>query len=129
MKRRKWSEVEAILLDLLVEEGVLYYAEVAVRLNVALPTASQYCIRLANSYPENIEYNRGYLTLKKPFLNVEIEPEKKIIALKTTLEAEKALKAEIAEKLEKIAKNHLPHGEYEKTLQEIKALLKKLRRL
>ncbi len=126
MPRRKWSEVEAILLELITSEGVMDYAEVAVKLDVALPTASLYCRRLARKYPENISYSRGTLYLEKPFLDIEIDEKKRIMALKQTIKSKEELEAEIKEKIEKILRNHLPHGEIEKTRRELRALLKKL---
>ena len=129
MRRRKWSEVENILLELITSKGIMDYAEVAVELDVALPTASLYCRRLAQKYPENLEYDDGMLYLKKPFFLEEVDVDTQLKTLKQNLIAKERLQREVIEKLEKIASNHLPHREYEKTLNEIKRLIKKLKRL
>jgi len=129
MPRRAWSEIENRIIELITEKGVLDYADIAVSLNVALPTASQYCRRITKQYPENLEYDNGTLILKKPFFIQEVDADTQIKALKRNLIAKEQLEREIKEKLEKIVSNHLPHGEYEKTVRELKRLIKKLSRL
>jgi len=129
MPRRRWAEIEERLLEMIIEEGILHYSEVAARLDVSIVTAHRYCMKLAQKYPDNLIFRRGELILIKLFGFEDIPLEKQLIALKSKLEAEKQLREEIAQKLEKIAKNHLPHGEYERTIAEIRGLIKKLRKL
>ena len=128
MGRRSWDETEARLIEAITEHGVLNYAKVAVILDVMPSTASIYCKKLSEKYPENVEYHRGVLYLKKPFFEEDIDPEVRIKILKQNIIAQERIKEEIANKLQKIISNHLPHGEYEKTLNELKQLLMKLRK-
>jgi len=128
MSRRKWDETEAMLIEAITEHGVLNYTKVAILLGVMPSTASAYCKMLSERYPENVEYNRGVLYLKKPFYTEDVDPETRIKLLKQNLIAKEKIQEEIANKIQKIISNHLPHGEYEKTLNELKRLLMKLRK-
>ena len=126
------DEDEAKILDLLESKKTLHYTELVPVLNVGVETARHRCIEISLKYPDNIDYRKGLLVLKKAFSTDSLPPEKRIAALQKSLE----LKEQLLQKKERIEKklktNHLPHLEraiLEADLQKIKEEFDKLMRL
>jgi hypothetical protein len=123
------EEDETKILDLLEEKKIIHYTDLMSVLLVGMETARSRCIEIAKKYPENIEYIRGLLRLKKSLALDDLPLEKRCAALQRTL----ATKEESEKKLkEKLSKNHLPHIERaieEGNLQKIHDEIERLKKL
>jgi DeoR/GlpR family transcriptional regulator of sugar metabolism len=120
---------EAKILDLLEQKKLVHYTDLMTLLNVGMETARSRCVELAKKYPENIEYIRGLLRLKKSLTFDDLPLEKRFQALQKTLAAKEEAERKLKEKL---SKNHLPHIERaieEGNLKKIHEEIEKLKKL
>lgn len=106
------------MLRLLSEKKQIHYSELAQVCNIALPTASQYAIRLAGKYADNISYYRGRLELKKPLKGVALSRE--------VLEG---LVDDMEERALKVKENHIPHIEKALNNSNLETAKKEVKRL
>lgn len=117
---------ESKILDILELRKSIHYIELSVELGVSPETARRAAILLAKKYPNNIEYYRGLLRLNKSITLDDLPPEKKVQALKTTLETMQKEKERLKKKL---SENHFPHIEKALMEHDLKELEKEIQRL
>jgi DeoR/GlpR family transcriptional regulator of sugar metabolism len=127
--RRGFGAYESDLIDLISEQKVLYYKDLALAFNISPSTASNFASMLASKYPNNVKYQNGILFLMASFTENQLPPEKRIRVLGETLAARDRQIMELEEKrkkakeiIKKIENNHLRHGELEKLKEELKKL-------
>ena len=103
------KEIEAKVLDLLEEKRALNYKELVKVFGLSVSTANRYAIEIAQKYSDHIEYDGGWLRLKKSFTLEDMPPEKRVEYLQKTIETYEKEKQQLQKKLKRWKHNHLQH--------------------
>jgi len=115
-------EVEAHIISLLEEKGKIHYTDIAVKLNVSIPTANRYAIFFSKKYQRNVDYVKGHLILKGSFDKSKADLETRFKALQLSYQNLSERTAEVKEELIKILENDFEH----KDKKELKKILTKI---
>ena len=115
-------EVEALIISLLEQKGKIHYSDIAVELNVSIPTANRYAIFFSKKYHRNVEYAKGYLILKGSFAKSRADLETRFKALQHSYTALSERVTEAKNELIKALENDFEH----KSKEELKKILTKI---
>jgi len=82
MKRRDIVKI----IELVNNNESVHYNDIAVELGVSSSTAQRYAVLFSKMFKDYVEYRRGIL-IRKQLIGLEnLDPESRLIALRTTLE-------------------------------------------
>jgi len=119
------------LIEELSSKKVLSYEWIMREYGVSPATAWRYAKQIALKFPDNIDYRRGMLFLKKPFSEEDIPIELRYEAQKKTIKTlNEALKKE-REIKRKLRENHLTHLEkalLEEDLEQVKNIIENMKK-